>query len=126
MKIDRALKLRTIFVERINTIYSHAAHWHDAHDQILKCLSLNIWDTPEYKKSPRWLHSYLQGYRDCKADYFRNQYLVFGCLFNGQFYEKWEEYPEALKDIIRNNGYDSEAVKAVQGTFYKGSLDRFD
>lgn len=61
VSLARALRIQSYLEGRLNDIYSQARHFLLSHDAILELYG-KMRETSEYKKAPRWVHSYIRGY----------------------------------------------------------------
>jgi len=95
MNIDRALRVRDSLKTRVNDLYSCARLSGMTGDAINSAMQTLRADCP--KRTPQWVFSYIDGYRDAlQSDLYAN-WLVFGGYIDGVFYSnqrKRDDYYE--------------------------------
>src|ERR1019366_145744 len=62
ISIDRSYRIQEKMKGRIADIYSTAKHFHQTHETILEKMKAQVWESPELKKAPSHVRSYLSGY----------------------------------------------------------------
>ena len=61
MLLDRAVKLQRELKSRVKDCYRESIHFGRTHEKHLERIKTLVWESEEYKRSPRWLKLYLHG-----------------------------------------------------------------
>lgn len=88
VSLNRALRIQSYLEGRLHDIYSHARHFLISHDAVLELYG-KMRETSQFKKAPRWVHSYIHGYGTALA---RSHYSVleWRLSYKGQLLSKAE------------------------------------
>ena len=108
---DRAYRIQKKYAEKIKDIYSRAVSYKSPHETTSELLSSEVWRSPELKKAPSYVRSYLQGMNDCKFDEIYRHHLAWMLSLDGKLMTRKQVDEQAALEkemaLDRNPSYRS-------------------
>ena len=118
MRTKRALDIQSDLVGRITWLVREARTYHFTHAYLLEQYHKAL---DRYPKLPNWVKQYVRGYFTALVDDLYRDALIHAYEWQGELYEKWDSYPEELKQHIRSTPTDN----LVHGHYWKGTKSAF-
>jgi len=101
MNLSTAMNHQAILIRAFQQVWTDALAFKHTHTQVLENLN-KIYATDRWKKVPRHVREYCNGYKQCLYNNHYN-HIIWVLPFNGIHYDKWNDLPEEGKEAYRTN-----------------------
>lgn len=115
MKLDRAVSIQMTLQRRVRDIVTSATIFQITHAEMTERYTTLFDQYP--KDLPHHVRAYIRGYYSALVDSLYHVKLSHGYLWEGTVYEKYESYPEPLKEALRHS-----TDTVPHGHYWKASL----
>jgi hypothetical protein len=106
ISFDRAYKIRIRLQQRVDTIMSCARAYRMTHEAITDKWVKDIRDSQEWKRSPEWVKSYIEGYWTAQKDTIYRYHLVWLLWLDGGLTSR--HVVDTLTEVEKATGKDKE------------------